>query len=335
MKGRNMKSHRHWKTLAGLFVVCGILAVLTPKVGEAQQDYGQANQPIGYNDSFYSVSFVNTQKGWSCGYYGLMVHTEDGGKTWVRQNSGTRDALFGLDFVDENNGWAVGDFGKILYTADGGKTFTEQKSNFENQLFAVSFADAKNGWAVGMLSTILHTADGGKTWEKQGPEGDVAYNDVNFVDAQCGWIAGEFGTIMHTEDGGVTWEKQPVPLNEEYALWGIRFTDRNTGVAVGMDGVILITADGGKTWQACEGKGKDNFYGVAIKGNKAWACGLRGSYEMTNQGLCDWVEPPAGGLRMMLKYWYSDLDFVDDNNGWLVGAHGILWRTTDGGKSWQ
>ncbi|MFH0814377.1 MAG: alpha/beta hydrolase [Pseudomonadota bacterium] len=63
MKERNMKSLRHWKTLAGLFVVFSILAVITPKLGGALEDYGQAKQPIGKEGIMIKKAYVDTKQG--------------------------------------------------------------------------------------------------------------------------------------------------------------------------------------------------------------------------------------------------------------------------------
>jgi len=52
---------------------------------------------------------------------GLILKTNDGGKTWIRQNSGVDKVLLSVFFTDYNNGYIVGDGGVILKTMTGGK----------------------------------------------------------------------------------------------------------------------------------------------------------------------------------------------------------------------
>jgi len=50
---------------------------------------------------------------------GTISHTEDGGVTWAKQNSGTSSHLYSLDIITPRDGWAVGDSGVVLhYTAE-------------------------------------------------------------------------------------------------------------------------------------------------------------------------------------------------------------------------
>ena len=290
-----------------------------------------SSSAIGVYDNFYSVSFVNPQKGWAVGYYGLIAYTEDGGKTWSRQESNTNDPLFSVKFVDEKNGWIVGKFGRILNTTDGGKTYITQSTNgVKEDLFDVFFVDRENGWSVGTFGTILHTSNGGKSWEKQGEETDKIYNAVFFVDKDHGWIVGEYATILRTKDGGVNWEKLNPPIEEGVSLFDVCFSDKNTGIAVGMDGVILLTKDGGDNWEVCNSPVNSHLFGISIIGNKGWACGLNGSYIYSND-LKNWNMPSQ---EFELKFWLSDIHFFDEKYGWMVGAHGIIRRTVDGGKTW-
>ena len=329
-----MKHLDHWRAvIACIFLIS--LCVLGCSKEEITEDNILSQQaPLGYADNFYGVSFINPQKGWAVGYYGLVAYTEDGGKTWSRQNCDTQDPLFRVNFVDENNGWIVGKFARIHHTSDGGKSYSIQESPVEEDFFDVSFVDAQNGWVVGTFGTILHTSDGGKTWERQGEEGvDKIYNTVFFADKNHGWIGGEFATILRTEDGGAHWEETEVPLDTGYSIFGMHFSDHNTGVAVGMDGAILVTEDGGATWELINSPVRDHLFGVSSVNTNAWAVGLRGRFLLTDQAnLKNWVLPAEA---FQIKYWLNDICFVDENHGWMVGAHGVIRRTTDGGKTWM
>lgn len=66
------------------------------------------------------IFFVNDTTGWALGAYGSIVHTDDGGTTWVVQKG--RDTLnYYLDlwFSDEKKGWVLGNAHTIFHTDDG------------------------------------------------------------------------------------------------------------------------------------------------------------------------------------------------------------------------
>jgi photosystem II stability/assembly factor-like uncharacterized protein len=71
---------------------------------------------------------LSPEKGWACGRRGVILHTENGGGTWTRQQTETDYTLASIFFVNTKEGWSVGDEGTILHTEDGGATWVRQKS---------------------------------------------------------------------------------------------------------------------------------------------------------------------------------------------------------------
>ena len=72
--------------------------------------------PISLKENLFGVDFADEQNGWAVGYYGKILHTADGGKTWTDQANGAKKVLSDVDFVDANTGWVVGYGPTILYT---------------------------------------------------------------------------------------------------------------------------------------------------------------------------------------------------------------------------
>jgi len=60
-----------------------------------------------------SVQFIDDDSGWAIGRSGTILRTDDGGLTWIEQESGTKQNLYGLYFV-KKAGWAVGGDGMLL-----------------------------------------------------------------------------------------------------------------------------------------------------------------------------------------------------------------------------
>jgi photosystem II stability/assembly factor-like uncharacterized protein len=141
--------------------------------------------------------------GWAVGEsadgYGTIIHTTDGGKTWVRQGNPEMipDAfLNGVSAVDHWNAWVVGDssggYGTILRTTDGGKTWIRQGSALsipDVDFSGVSAVDREVAWAVGWNGVVLNTIDGGATWvqQAQGLLPDAQFQNVSAYDRNNVW----------------------------------------------------------------------------------------------------------------------------------------------------
>ena len=71
-----------------------------------------------------SVHFSDVSHGWAVGIGDAILATDNGGKTWTAQTSGTQAWLNSVHFSDASHGWTVGFDGAILATDNGGKTWT-------------------------------------------------------------------------------------------------------------------------------------------------------------------------------------------------------------------
>jgi photosystem II stability/assembly factor-like uncharacterized protein len=79
-------------------------------------------------DPLYGVWFINSNSGWIVGHNGLIMHTGNGGFSYVIQNSNTTATLYDVYFYDNNIGWTTGTAGTILKTMDGGSNWQSQNS---------------------------------------------------------------------------------------------------------------------------------------------------------------------------------------------------------------
>ena len=77
---------------------------------------------------------------------GLIVHTNDGGKTWGHQEVGANGDFKAVYFTSRKYGWAVGDEGLIAATNDSGQHWHLQKSGTLAMLRDIFFVNSKEGW---------------------------------------------------------------------------------------------------------------------------------------------------------------------------------------------
>lgn len=86
--------------------------------------------PLGPGAGLMSLRFVDARNGWAVGtcgapdysetIWGVVLHTTDGGQTWVQQDCGVQPYLRALWTQDAQTAWLAGIDGLVLRTSDGG-----------------------------------------------------------------------------------------------------------------------------------------------------------------------------------------------------------------------
>ena len=172
----------------------------------------QRQSPLPTGATLYSVDMTSALEGWAVGEddplhivqgitNGTILHTTDGGTTWVRQNSGINEPLNAVDFLDSTHGWAVGN-NDSLYTTNGGQTWNAG-TGLVGSFYNVEFATPLNGFTTGNGTGYYHTTDGGHTWQLV-QMGGATIGRIQFFDANNG-IANSPDGVYHTSNGGNTW----------------------------------------------------------------------------------------------------------------------------------
>ena len=227
------------------------------------------------------------------------------------------------------------------------------------ELFSIHFVNAETGWVAGGKTShaggvIYRTTDGGNKWELQvgDPESsDRGFTDLRFVDATHGFAvqgsAGSFHKLYSTSDGQAWAPTGSVPEHR----YDYIFTSTTTGFIADWGRNILRTTDGGKTWKsayACkiktqiEGLTRDAecymnqihfptpMIGYAIGGPLPNNGGnVLAKTEDGGATWNAWVVLPGESSKE------GSLWFLDPNNGLLRVSYSKLFRTADGGKTWN
>lgn len=130
---------------------------------------------------------------------------------------------------------------------------------------------------------------------------------------------GQRGHILYSDDGGKSWTQASVPVSSD--LNAVQFPTPSQGWAVGHDGVVLHSSDGGSTWQK------------QLDGRQLGR--LMQDYYSARPDAEQWLEEgkrieAEGADKPFLDLWFSD-----ERNGFVVGAFNLIFRTRDGGQSWE
>ena len=85
----------------------------------------------------------------------------------VKSNSASRTLLLDVAARDDNSFVAVGQYGVIIVSDDDGASWTQASVPASVMLTGVHFPTPDLGWAIGHDGLILHSDDAGQTWKKQ------------------------------------------------------------------------------------------------------------------------------------------------------------------------
>lgn len=135
---------------------------------------------------------------------------------------------------------------------------------------------------------------------------------------------GRLGHILISEDAGKSWKQVSCPVRSD--LVSVRFVTPSKGWAVGFDGVVLHSGDGGLTWtKQLDGNQaaklvQDYFQKRAAEGDAA-----------AKQMLPEAERAVVDGADKAL----FDVLFLNEKDGFVVGAFNHAFRTRDGGATWE
>lgn len=129
------------------------------------------------------------------------------------------------------------------------------------------------------------------------------------------------GMITYSDDAGKTWTQAKSPVDVD--LVAVTFSEADHGWAVGHQGVLLETTDKGQTWTV-------HFADMALP-----QAALEYYQASTEASAADFAGRAQATLDEGTPYSLLDIHFESPEVGHIVGSFNTIFRTTDGGKSWQ
>lgn len=213
------------------------------------------------------------------GSRGLIIGSDDGGKTWLQSQVPVQSDLLAVDFPTALEGWAVGHDGTVLHSADGGRTWAKQlDGRMSATAFRAYYLDREGSIDGANAIELL------KLNYKAGPA--LPFLDVWFEDAHTGFALGPFGMLIGTSDGGKTWEPWLHRIDNRDAL------NLNAIHRIGSD--VYIAGERGRIYRLNRARGHfdridtgyvGSFFGLVGSGDTLIAYGLGGvAYRSGNRG---------------------------------------------------
>ncbi|MBN2172786.1 MAG: hypothetical protein JW731_01555 [Bacteroidales bacterium] len=196
----------------------------------------------GTEKDLYTMFFVNESTGFAGGDHGVVVKTENYGKTWNLLQLDTPYRINGIYFINPDTGYVVGENSSFYKTLNGGGTWNLINLPVIADFTAIEFVNKKTGYVIGHGldgGVFIKTEDGGETWiskvinencakknQDKGVVCDELYLlNLSFLNEEAGliggyafnYIDGKKPFICKTDDGGKSFiDVSPQPETEHW-----------------------------------------------------------------------------------------------------------------------
>lgn len=308
--------------------------------------------------SLRGLSVVNARVAWASGSGGTVIHTVDGGTTWIVQTvPGVRAPdLRSIAALDEKTAVVAATSGHIWRTDNGGRRWTLVYVPRDSAVFldAIGFWEAQRGSSARALALgdpingqffVLISEDAGRSWHvapsgsrptAEPGEGAFAASGSAFIThgARNAWIGTgvRLARVFRTSDAGNTWAVSTAPLadaTQSSGVFALSFADAMRGVAVGGDydkaeerkGSAAVTLDGGITWVAATTLPNGFRSGVAIVPGTDGAVVVAvgpTGTDVSLDGGRNWTFADSAGFHAVR--------FAPDGSGFASGGRGRIAR---------
>jgi serine/threonine-protein kinase len=266
-----------------------------------------------------SINFVTPMVGYVCGFNGLILKTENGGKTWQKNTFDSRVNFFNVLFLTTEKGFITGDNGTIIFTSDGGGNWKILNTFVKESIFDICFlSDKQTGFMAGSHGTILKTIDGGSSWYPVfTPTKELLYS-ISFRDDKNGFAVGWNGTMLRTTNSGRSWKLMEKPTNNY--LRDITFLDENNGFISGGGGIVLRTTNGGEDWSEVPSNTMSGLYSIHFVDDKdGLILGSRGEILVTDDSGANWKLTESGNYATL-----TDAAVTNTDKIFVIGFNGTM-----------
>ncbi len=194
----------------------------------------------GASDPLLDIHFLDAQRGFAVGAFGLLLRTKDGGATWESWEKHLPNPdgnhLYGVRSAGDHV-YVVGERGSIYASRDGGETFTALKSPYEGSFFGLTVASSGPLVVYGLRGRAFASEDQGDTWHPLDVAAGSAWTGAAAMPDRRIALVGQAGDVAVGDEHGRAFE----PVGGRRASLSAAVANRHGDlVAVGPRGVLVI-----------------------------------------------------------------------------------------------
>lgn len=184
--------------------------------------------------SITALTFDNAQEGWAAGHFGVLLRTQDGGKSWSFAMDGVQAAQLLLRSASTD--------------AQRQAAQRQVDQGADKPLFDVALSPS-GLLAVGAYGMALRRRADGGSFEAIGgglPNPRQLHLYAVRARGRHAFIAGEQGLLLRSTDGADRFEPLPSPYKGSF--FGLELLGESTVLAYGLRGNVWRSADHGESW---------------------------------------------------------------------------------------
>jgi photosystem II stability/assembly factor-like uncharacterized protein len=203
--------------------------------------WNQAVVPV--SSDLTAVAFPSPDTGWAVGHDGVVLHSGDGGATWIKQLDGRVVVQLLERFYGAHPATDEGLAAEIRWQLAAGA---------DKPFLSVWFENETTGFVAGAFNLLFHTADGGKSWEPWLHKTDnlkgLHFYAINAIGQEV-YLCGEQGMVLKLDQESGRFRELKTHYNGTF--FGV--TGKVGAVlAHGMRGNVFLSRDAGGSWQKIE-----------------------------------------------------------------------------------
>ena len=322
---------RHTKTkflsVAHVLLQTALMALLFGSAHATEANL--LNQPAGLSAKAVGVMQLSIARAGnrlvSVGERGVVLVSDDNGKSWRQSKVPVSVSLTRLAFVNDKTGWAIGHGGVVLATTDGGDTWVKQLDGIGAAKLELEAAQTDAQARASNADAQRRLVDAQRLVEDGADKPLLA---LYFFDAKRGFVVGAYGIAFGTVDSGQTWTSMMgslVAANGRH-LYSIQPLGDSV-LLVGEQGLVLKSTDGGANFSKLTFPGKGTLFGALTSkaGDALLVYGLKGNAFRSADAGTHWdkVEMPPVSLVAGIR--------LNDGAMLLADESGQLHRSEDAG----
>lgn len=186
----------------------------------------------GPDKPLLGVYFVDAQRGYVVGAYGLAFATADGGKSWQSITGlipNPRGKHLYQVQVEGDDVLIAGEQGALFRSTDGGTQFAALQTPYAGTFFGAVLVDHERLLAFGLRGNAWLTEDAGLTWTQVPIDQEITLTTGARLPDGSVVLADESGRLLRSTDGARSFRALPLP-----AATGL------TGFALAADGALVV-----------------------------------------------------------------------------------------------
>lgn len=166
--------------------------------------------------------------------------------------------------------------------------------------------------AVGERGLVIVSDDEGESWRQAMVPVSATLTALSFASARKGWAVGHAGVILHTDDGGNSWQRQfdGRDVNQQFLEYTNKYLEKIQGQINGLS-------------MAGEGTDLES------------ASSVLADLELELEDAIFSQEDAQSALDNGPADPFLDVLAISVDTAIAVGAYGMIYRTDNGGKTWN